>query len=139
MGSSAEHQISLKSKVDELQRVVRRNWRLEKNEERVCDVCTSVLFTQVLRLLFFLFLRVDFLHPTEKKKEEKAKTDFLFTFLIKKKAMEQLNLHLRLRQKKSVNKSNVQMKCSRMQKKKDTVYVTKTNVFFFFLTCNASN
>lgn len=101
MGSSAEHQISLKSKVDELQRVVRRNWRLEKNEERVCDVCTSVLFTQVLRLLFFFFfLRVDFLHPTEKKKEEKAKTDFLFTFLIKKKAMEQLNLHLRLRQKK---------------------------------------
>lgn len=55
MGSSAEHQISLKSKVDELQRVVKRNWRLEKNEERVCDVCISVLFTQVLRLFFFFF------------------------------------------------------------------------------------
>ena len=60
MGSSAEHQISLKSKVDELQRVVRRNWRLEKNEERVCDVCTSVLFTQVLRLLFFFCVLISF-------------------------------------------------------------------------------
>ena len=60
MGSSAEHQISLKSKVDELQRVVRRNWRLEKNEERVCDVCISVLFTQVLRLLFFFCVLISF-------------------------------------------------------------------------------